>query len=85
MLPGPRFVVISIFYSGTLNNSFFFFFSDAAVFQQYRQTKILAGFYLDFENISAIALTFSTRSTVGPKYKLRVLKMRLKSLSHPER
>ncbi|XP_070607860.1 lipase member H-like isoform X4 [Erythrolamprus reginae] len=59
--------------------------SDAAVFQQYRQAKILAGFYLDFGNISEIALTFSTRSSVGPKYKLRVLEMRLKSLSHPER
>ncbi|XP_026519887.1 lipase member I [Notechis scutatus] len=59
--------------------------SDVAVFQQYRQTKILAGFYLDFGNISTIALTFSTRSTVGPKYKLRVLEMRLKPLSHPER
>ncbi|KAL7983535.1 hypothetical protein Chor_000411 [Crotalus horridus] len=59
--------------------------SDATVFQQYRQAKILAGFYLDFGNISTITLTFSTKSTVGPKYKLRVLKMRLKSLSHPER
>ncbi|XP_026556647.1 lipase member I [Pseudonaja textilis] len=59
--------------------------SDVAVFQQYRQTKILAGFYLDFGNISTIGLTFSTRSTVGPKYKLRVLEMRLKPLSHPER
>uniref|UniRef100_A0A670Y1W3 Lipase H n=1 Tax=Pseudonaja textilis TaxID=8673 RepID=A0A670Y1W3_PSETE len=42
-----------------------------------RQTKILAGFYLDFGNISTIGLTFSTRSTVGPKYKLRVLEMRI--------
>ncbi|XP_007430781.2 lipase member I isoform X1 [Python bivittatus] len=59
--------------------------SDAAEFQQYRQVKILAGFPLDFGNISTIALTFSTKNTVGPKYKLRVLEMRLKSLSHPER
>uniref|UniRef100_A0A6J0T1B6 Lipase member I n=1 Tax=Pogona vitticeps TaxID=103695 RepID=A0A6J0T1B6_9SAUR len=59
--------------------------SDVAEFRQYRQAKILSGFYLDLDNISKIALTFSTGSVVGPKYKLRVLQMRLKSLSHPKR
>ncbi|XP_053166819.1 lipase member I isoform X2 [Hemicordylus capensis] len=59
--------------------------SDAATFHQYKQAKILAGFYLDFDNISRIALTFSTGNLVGPKYKLRVLQMRLKSISHPKR
>ncbi|XP_042315847.1 lipase member I isoform X2 [Sceloporus undulatus] len=59
--------------------------SDAAAFHQYKQAKILAGFYPDFDNISKIALTYSTSNTVGPKYKLRVLEMRLKSLSNSER
>ncbi|XP_044298355.1 lipase member I isoform X2 [Varanus komodoensis] len=59
--------------------------SDAATFQQYKQTNILAGFYLDFHSVSKIALTFSTKNVIGPKYKLRVLQMRLKSMSDPER
>ncbi|XP_015279770.1 PREDICTED: lipase member I [Gekko japonicus] len=59
--------------------------SDAAVFHQYRQAKILAGFYMDFDSISKITLTFSTKNVVGPKYKLRVLQMRLRSLSNTER
>ncbi|KAH0624905.1 hypothetical protein JD844_032806 [Phrynosoma platyrhinos] len=59
--------------------------NDAASFHQYKQAKILAGFYPDFDNISKIALTYSTRNTVGPKYKLRVLEMRLKSLSNSKR
>ncbi|XP_048350483.1 lipase member I isoform X2 [Sphaerodactylus townsendi] len=59
--------------------------SDAAVFQQYRQAKILAGFYLDFYSISKITLTFSTNNVVGPKYKLRILQMRIRSLSDAKR
>ncbi|KAJ6662468.1 hypothetical protein lerEdw1_011882, partial [Lerista edwardsae] len=58
---------------------------DATLFQQYRQAKILAGFSLDFNDIPRISLTFSTRNSVGPKYKLRVLQMRLKSISHSNR
>ncbi|XP_066476704.1 lipase member I [Tiliqua scincoides] len=58
---------------------------DAALFQQYRQAKIFAGFSLDFNDIPRISLTFSTRNPVGPKYKLRVLQMRLKSISHSKR
>nr|XP_028582763.1 LOW QUALITY PROTEIN: lipase member H-A-like [Podarcis muralis] len=59
--------------------------SGAAAFHQYRQAHLLAGFDVDFDNVSKIALTFSTRNAIGPKYKLRVLQMRLKSLSDPQR
>nr|XP_060626497.1 lipase member I isoform X1 [Anolis sagrei ordinatus]XP_060626498.1 lipase member I isoform X1 [Anolis sagrei ordinatus]XP_060626499.1 lipase member I isoform X1 [Anolis sagrei ordinatus] len=60
-------------------------YSDAAAFHQYKHAKILAGFSPDFDNIAKISLTFSTRNVVGPKYKLRVLEMRLKSLSVSQR
>ncbi|XP_025963793.1 lipase member I isoform X2 [Dromaius novaehollandiae] len=59
--------------------------SEAATFQQYRRVKILTGFYQDFDKISRISLTFSTKTVIGPKYKLRILQMRLKSLNNPER
>ncbi|NXA35168.1 LIPH Lipase, partial [Eudromia elegans] len=59
--------------------------SVAATFQQYRRVKILTGFYQDFDKISKITLTFSTKTLIGPKHKLRILQMRLKSLNNPER
>uniref|UniRef100_A0A8C8RCS5 Lipase domain-containing protein n=1 Tax=Pelusios castaneus TaxID=367368 RepID=A0A8C8RCS5_9SAUR len=59
--------------------------SEAATFEQYRQAGILAGFDEDFDKISKISLTFSTRTLIGPKYKLRILRMRLRSLTNPER
>ncbi|XP_050564213.1 lipase member I isoform X1 [Cygnus atratus] len=59
--------------------------SEVATFQQYKRVKILTGFYRDFDKISKISLTFSTKTLIGPKYKLRILQMRLKSLNNPER
>uniref|UniRef100_A0A8B9P0I6 Lipase domain-containing protein n=1 Tax=Accipiter nisus TaxID=211598 RepID=A0A8B9P0I6_9AVES len=59
--------------------------SEVSTFQQYKRVKILTGFYQDLDKISKISLTFSTKTLVGPKHKLRILKMRLKSLSNPER
>ncbi|XP_074890835.1 lipase member I isoform X2 [Buteo buteo] len=59
--------------------------SDASTFQQYKRVKILTGFYQDLDKISKISLTFSTKTLIGPKHKLRILQMRLKSLSNPER
>ncbi|KGL73723.1 Lipase member H-A, partial [Tinamus guttatus] len=59
--------------------------SQAVTFQQYRRVKILTGFYQDLDKISRISLTFSTKTLIGPKYKLRILQMRLKSLNNPER
>ncbi|KAM6145143.1 lipase member I [Phoenicopterus ruber ruber] len=59
--------------------------SEASTFQQYKRVKILTGFSQDFDKISKISLTFSTKTLIGPKYKLRILQMRLKSLNNPER
>ncbi|NXJ59534.1 LIPHA Lipase, partial [Rostratula benghalensis] len=58
---------------------------EASTFQQYKRVKILTGFYQDLDKISKISLTFSTKNLIGPKHKLRILQMRLKSLNNPER
>ncbi|XP_030899571.2 lipase member H isoform X4 [Melopsittacus undulatus] len=58
---------------------------EAAAFQRYNQITLLAGFDQDFENIERISLMFSTGSVISPKFKLRILQMRLRSLTDPER
>ncbi|NWV58710.1 LIPH Lipase, partial [Malurus elegans] len=59
--------------------------SEASTFQQYKRVKILAGFHRDIEKIAKISLTFSTKTLIGPKHKLRILQMKLKSLNNPKR
>ncbi|NXG59759.1 LIPH Lipase, partial [Hemiprocne comata] len=58
---------------------------EAAAFQQYNQITLLIGFDQDLENVKKISLTFSTGSIIGPKFKLRILQMRFRSLTIPER
>ncbi|XP_071608131.1 lipase member H isoform X3 [Heliangelus exortis] len=58
---------------------------EAAAFQQYNQITLLIGFDQDLENVERISLTFSTGSVIGPKFKLRILQMRFRSLTNPER
>lgn len=59
--------------------------SEPATFQKYHQVSLLARFNQDLERVAAISLVFSTGSAVGPRYKLRILRMKLRSLVHPER
>ncbi|NXC97637.1 LIPH Lipase, partial [Certhia familiaris] len=59
--------------------------SEASTFQQYKRVKILTGFHQDIEEIAKISLTFSTKTFIGPKHKLRILEMKLKSLNNPKR
>ncbi|XP_008064534.1 lipase member H isoform X2 [Carlito syrichta] len=58
---------------------------EPATFQKYHQVSLLARFNQDLDKVSAISLVFSTGSVIGPKYKLRILRMKLRSLVHPER
>ncbi|KYO22671.1 lipase member I isoform X2 [Alligator mississippiensis] len=58
---------------------------EPTTFLQYRQASILVGFNQDFDKISRISLTFSTKSLIGPKYKLRIIRMRLRSITNPAR
>ncbi|XP_023606361.1 lipase member H isoform X4 [Myotis lucifugus] len=58
---------------------------EPATFQKYHQVSLLARFSRDLDKVAAISLVFSTGSVVGPRYKLRILRMKLRSLVHPER
>ncbi|NXY49872.1 LIPH Lipase, partial [Ceuthmochares aereus] len=58
---------------------------EAAAFQRFNQITLLIGFDQDLENVQRISLTFSTGSVIGPKFKLRILQMRLRSLTNPGR
>ncbi|XP_015425707.1 PREDICTED: lipase member H isoform X2 [Myotis davidii] len=58
---------------------------EPATFQKYHQVSLLARFSRDLDKVADISLVFSTGSVVGPRYKLRILRMKLRSLTHPER
>uniref|UniRef100_A0A8D0HNM0 Lipase H n=1 Tax=Sphenodon punctatus TaxID=8508 RepID=A0A8D0HNM0_SPHPU len=58
---------------------------EAATFQQYSQVSLLARFDQDLEKVTKIALAFSTGAIIGPKYKLRILHFRLRSITNPKR
>ncbi|NXI75850.1 LIPH Lipase, partial [Rhipidura dahli] len=58
---------------------------EAATFQQYKQITLLIGFDQDPEHVERISLTFSTGSVIGPKFKLRILQMKFRSLTNPKR
>ncbi|XP_054940254.1 lipase member H isoform X3 [Physeter macrocephalus] len=58
---------------------------EPTTFQKYHQVSLLARFNQDLDKVAAISLVFSTGSVIGPRYKLRILRMKLRSLAHPER
>ncbi|XP_063006608.1 lipase member I [Melospiza melodia melodia] len=59
--------------------------SEASTFQQYKSVKILTGFPRDIEKIVKMSLTFTTKALIGPRRKLKVLQMKLKSVNNPTR
>ncbi|XP_053312784.1 lipase member I [Spea bombifrons] len=58
---------------------------DPAAFEYCKEVSLLAKFDKDFERISKVLVTFTTGSFIGPKYKLRVLWMRLRPITNPHR
>ncbi|XP_045242457.2 lipase member H isoform X4 [Macaca fascicularis] len=58
---------------------------EPTTFQKYHQVSLLARFNQDLDKVAAVSLMFSTGSIIGPRYKLRILRMKLRSLAHPER
>lgn len=58
---------------------------DATTFEQNKEVTLLAKFHQEFNEISKVSLMFTTGSVVGPKHKLRVLRMRLRSSFDPDR
>ncbi|XP_069492530.1 lipase member I [Ambystoma mexicanum] len=58
---------------------------EAATFDQYTQTNLLAKFDQDFVNVHRMSLRYYSGTVIGPKYKLRVLRVRLRSLTDTKR
>ncbi|XP_070699708.1 lipase member H [Pempheris klunzingeri] len=57
----------------------------ASKFKRYTSTKLFAQFDRDIQSVEKVSLKFSTGNALSPKYKLRVLRIRLKHLEREER
>lgn len=57
----------------------------ASKFKKFTQTKLLAQFDKDIQSVKKISLKFTTGNVFKPKYKLRVLRMRLIPVESKER
>lgn len=53
--------------------------------EQYTSTRLLAQFDDDLQPIQKISLRINTGNVIGPRYKIRLLRIRLTPLEHPER
>ncbi|XP_072567532.1 lipase member H isoform X1 [Paramormyrops kingsleyae] len=54
-------------------------------FEQYTATRMLAQFDEDLHPVQKISIRFITGNIIGPKYKLRLLRIRLTPLGEPNR
>lgn len=54
-------------------------------FEQYTSTRVLAQFDDDLQQIQKISMRIGTGNVIGPRYKMRLLRIRLTPLDHPER
>nr|XP_046267663.1 lipase member H-like isoform X2 [Scatophagus argus] len=57
----------------------------AAKFKRYTETKLFAQFDKDIQSVKKVSLKFSTGNVCKPKYKLRVLRIRLTHLERNDR
>ncbi|CAJ1064025.1 lipase member H-like [Xyrichtys novacula] len=57
----------------------------AAKFQKFTETRLFAHFNKDIQLVKKVSLTFSTGNVFKPKYKLRILRVRLTHLEREER
>ncbi|KAL4001449.1 actinin alpha 2/3 [Sarotherodon galilaeus] len=54
-------------------------------FEQYTSTRLLAQFDEDLQHIQKISLRINTGNVIGPRYKIRLLRIRFTPLELPER
>ncbi|XP_063063459.1 lipase member H [Engraulis encrasicolus] len=54
-------------------------------FEQYTSTRLLAQFDEDLDPIQKISLRIVTGNVIGPRYKLRLLRIRITPLNQPEK
>ncbi|XP_075411991.1 lipase member H [Tenrec ecaudatus] len=57
----------------------------AIAFQKYQEVNLLARFDQDLDEVATISLTFTTGRLLGAKQMLRILRMKLRSVDHPNR
>ncbi|XP_026183607.1 lipase member H [Mastacembelus armatus] len=57
----------------------------ASKFREYTETKMLAQVGKNIQSVEKMSLKFSNGNTCSPKYKLRVLRIRLTNLEHEQR
>lgn len=53
--------------------------------EQYTSTRLLAQFDEDLPQIQKISMRISTGNVIGPRYKIRLLRVRLTPLDRPDR
>lgn len=54
-------------------------------FEQYTSTRLLAQFDEDLPQIHKISMRISTGNVIGPRYKIRLLRVRFTPLERPDR
>ncbi len=54
-------------------------------FEQYTSTRLLAQFDEDLDPIQKISLRIVTGNVIGPRYKIRLLRIRITPLENPNR
>ncbi|KAI1891283.1 hypothetical protein AGOR_G00142190 [Albula goreensis] len=54
-------------------------------FEQYTATRMLAQFDEDLTPVQKITICFVTGNVIGPRYKMRLLRIRFTPLEHPDR
>ncbi|KAM6986669.1 lipase member H [Aplochiton taeniatus] len=57
----------------------------ASKFQKYTEARLLAQFDQDIQRVQKVSIKFATRNAFKPKYKLRVLRIRLTHLERRDR
>ncbi|KAM6907983.1 lipase member H [Lycodopsis pacificus] len=54
-------------------------------FEQYTSTRLLAQFDEDLQQVQKISMRINTGNVIGPRYKIRLLRIRFTPLQRPER
>uniref|UniRef100_A0A673CJ28 Lipase, member Ib n=1 Tax=Sphaeramia orbicularis TaxID=375764 RepID=A0A673CJ28_9TELE len=54
-------------------------------FEQYTSTRLLAQFDDDLQHVQKISMRINTGNVIGPRYKIRLLRIRFTPLERPER
>uniref|UniRef100_A0A4X2JV14 Lipase H n=1 Tax=Vombatus ursinus TaxID=29139 RepID=A0A4X2JV14_VOMUR len=58
---------------------------EPATFQKFQQVSLLARFPQDVDQVKGISLVFSTGPVIWSKYKLRIIWIKLRPITHPEK